>query len=161
MTNLEKAQAYARCQQIQLGPSLGFGTHGNVFVAVRNLEPTKSAVKVHNDEIPYRRECRVYERLLENGIVKIDDFHVPQLLMTDDALLVIEMTIVEPPFLLDFGGAYLDGAPEFGEEVWAEWQERKQEEFGSNWPKVEDVLCTLKGYGIHLLDVHPRNITFG
>jgi len=31
-------------------------------------------------------------------------FHVPQLLGADDELMAIEMTIVSPPYLLDFAG---------------------------------------------------------
>ena len=39
-------------------------------------------------------------------------------------------------------------------------QIRPENEHGADWPKVEDVLCTLRGYGIYLLDVHQRNIAF-
>ncbi len=152
---LRKAQEY-----VQLGAPLGSGTHGSVFAAERNVNPNNSAVKVHKEEDPYQRELRVYERLREAGITSIEGFNVPQLLGNDDELLVLEMTVVRRPFLLDFGGAYLDRPPEFPEEVWADWAERKKELFGADWPTVEDVLCTLRGYGIYLLDVHQRNIAF-
>jgi hypothetical protein len=78
----------------------------------------------------------------------------------DDQLLIIEMTIVEKPFLLDFGGAYLDRAPDFPENVWEEWRQQKEEQFGRNWQVVEGILMILRTYGIHLIDVHPRNIAF-
>ena len=72
------------------------------------------------------------------------------------------MTIVKPPFLLDFAGAYLDRAPDFPPEVIDEWREQKAEQFGDRWPDVIAVLEFLKSrYGIHLLDIHPANITFG
>src|SRR5947207_15845046 len=116
---LGKVRTYAERHQLWIGAPLGSGTHGNVFIAEGNVQPANSAVKVHKEEEAYHREFRVYERLLENQLIEIEGFHIPQLLRADDELLVIEMTIVEPPFLLDFGGAYLDRPPEFPEEVWA------------------------------------------
>lgn len=71
------------------------------------------------------------------------------------------MTIVHPPFLLDFASAYLDdNAPEFPEEVMEEWRTRKLEEFCGRWAEVERILAALRRYGIHLTDIHLGNITF-
>jgi hypothetical protein len=50
------------------------------------------------------------------------------------------MTIVEPPFLLDFGGADLDHRVDFPEEVMIEWHEEKREEFGERSSIVKRVL---------------------
>ena len=44
---------------------------------------------------------------------------------------VIEMTVVTPPFLLDFAGAYLDWPPEFSSEATEYWLHEKQEQFGT------------------------------
>jgi hypothetical protein len=60
----------------------------------------------------YLREKRAYERLKGAGVRTVRGFNVPQLLGCDDALPVIEMTIVQRPFVLDFAGAYLDVRPE-------------------------------------------------
>jgi hypothetical protein len=53
----------------------------------------------------------------------------PQLVRVDDQLLVIEMSIVDRPFVLDFAGAYLDAPPEFSESIWEEWEAQKREQF--------------------------------
>jgi len=120
----------------------------------------RSAIKLYVDHEPYHRERAVYERLAERGVTEVEGFKIPELLRADDALLVIEMTVVTRPYLLDFAGAYLDHPPEFPEDVWADWLEKKQEEFGARWAIVESVLAILRSYGVHLLDIHPRNITF-
>jgi hypothetical protein len=87
-------------------------------------------------------------------------FHVPQLIRYDDELRVIEMTIVTPPFVLDFAGAQLDFPPDFPEEVWEEWEAEKMEQFGSRWPEARAVLDALEEFDIYVSDVSPRNITF-
>jgi hypothetical protein len=87
--------------------------------------------------------------------------HVPQLLDFDDGLFVVEMTIVSKPYLLDFAGAFLDGVPEFSEDVLAAWEEQKREQFGPRWSVVEAVLSELRlRHGIYLTDVGPDNIAF-
>ena len=71
------------------------------------------------------------------------------------------MTIVKPPFLLDFASAYLDGtAPVFPDHVMQEWLADKQEQFGDNWPQAASVLAGLRRYGIQMTDIHPGNIGF-
>ena len=70
------------------------------------------------------------------------------------------MTIVRPPFLLDFADALLDEAPDFSEDVLRQWEEDKAEIFGEKWPEVTRVLTALQTLGIHLLDINPRNICF-
>ena len=87
--------------------------------------------------------------------------HVPQLVAWDDELLVMEMTIVTPPFLLDLGGAYLDWPPEFSEDAVAEWQREKREQFGERLPAVQGLQAILADeYGIYVTDVNPGNIMF-
>lgn len=78
----------------------------------------------------------------------------------DDEMPAIEMTIVQPPFLLDFSSACLDEAPDFPAGVLGEWRAEKQEQFAVRWPTVDLVLSELREYGIYLLDIHPGNITF-
>jgi hypothetical protein len=70
------------------------------------------------------------------------------------------MTIVKRPFVLDFAGAYLDQRPQFGDEVWADWEADKREQFEGNWPTVQKVLAAFEEFGIYLLDVSPSNIGF-
>src|SRR2546421_4357084 len=87
-------------------------------------------------------------------------FNVPQLMAYDDELRVLEMTIVKRPFVLDFAGAYLDKRPEFTDEVWADWEAEKREQFETRWPEVQRVLDAFEELGIYLLDVSPSNIAF-
>lgn len=139
---------------------LGIGTQGSVF-AFRNLSHSERfAVKFHERERAYYQELDVYLRLRELQIDSIRGHVVPQLLHYDDELLAIEMTIVSPPFCLDFGGAYLDRPPEYSPEVWADWREMKSEAFENNWPKVESILAEFRSYGIYIADVNPGNIRF-
>jgi hypothetical protein len=68
------------------------------------------------------------------------------------------MTIVKPPFVLDFAGATLDAVPEFSEEIMADWRASKEEQFGQDWSRVSLVIGDLARHRIHLLDVSPSNI---
>jgi hypothetical protein len=143
---------------MRLEDRLGSGVDGIVF---RSDRP--SAVKIFGHGDAFRRELACYQRLSEHSVLDIEGHRVPQLLDRDDSLLVIEMTVVQPPFLLDFAGSYLDEGPDFPEEVMAQWHEEKMEQFGAaRWERVQLVLAVLRGrYRIHLLDVNPGNITFG
>ena len=157
---IENARVYARRRQLQLAERLGFGIHGIVFSAENKSNFGKSVVKIHRYEEPYLRELSIYQRLLDEGIGEIAGFNVPDLLDADDGLRIIEMSLVARPFVLDFAGAYLDKAPEFSEEIWADWHAQKQEQFGRRWPEVETVLFALRKLGIHMVDVSPSNIAF-
>ena len=85
---------------------------------------------------------------------------MPQLVDCDDDLRVLEMTIFERPFVLDFAGAYLDTRPEFPADVWADWEADMREKFDARWPDVRRVLDAFEELGIYLLDVSPSNIAF-
>ena len=85
---------------------------------------------------------------------------VPQLIDYEDELLAIEMTIVSPPFCLDFGGAYLDRPPDYSAEVWEDWRRMKSEAFENDWPTVENILAEFKTFGIFIADLNPGNIKF-
>jgi hypothetical protein len=89
---------------------LGFGIHGTVLAAEDNTKPGFFAVKFHREQRPFELECRVYHRLREEQTTRILGFNVPQLLQIDEEFRAIEMTIVRPPFLLDFADARLDEA---------------------------------------------------
>ena len=118
------------------------------------------ALKGHRFEELYFREKAVYNRLDERCIHSVLGFNVPKLLDFDDRLLILEMTIVKRPFVLDFAGAYLNERPEFPAEVWADWESEKREQFEGRWPMVEKILAAFEALGIYLLDVSPSNIGF-
>ena len=105
-------------------------------------------------------ERDVYLRLRDLGIDLIQEHNVPQLIDYDDELLVIEMSVVVRPFVLDFGGAYLDRPPDYDEAILEEWRRQKEEQFEENWPKAESILAELRSHGIYVADVNPGNIGF-
>lgn len=157
-----KGQEYCRRHGCELvvGEDLGFGVHGSVFACVRPTSLSRNALKVHERIEPYRVERDVYLRLRDRGIDQIQGHHVPQLIDYDDELLVLEMSVVVRPFVLDFGGAYLDRAPDYDEEILEEWRRDKEEQFEENWPKAASILAELRRYGIYVADVNPGNIGF-
>ena len=157
---IQNARTYAALYQLCLAERLGFGIHGIVFVAENNTKAGKTAIKVHRAAEPYRRERAVYERLRAAGVSEVLGFNVPQLICIDDKLLVVEMTVVVRPFVLDFAGAYLDTPPDFPEEIWAAWEAEKREQFDVRWPKVQAILGELETLDIHMVDVSPSNVAF-
>ena len=157
---IQNARTYGAQNQLHLAERLGFGIHGIAFLAENNTKAGKTAVKVHRFGEPFQRECAVYERLRDAGVSKILGFNVPQLVRIDDKLLIVEMTVVVRPFVLDFAGAYLDTLPDFPEETWAEWESEKREQFDIRWPRVQAVLGELERLDIHMVDVSPSNVAF-
>jgi hypothetical protein len=114
---------------------------------------------LHRDFTAYEQEKLVYQRLRERSLHRILGFHLPTLIRFDDALLGIEMTIVKPPFVLDFAGATLDAVPEFSEEILADWRASKEEQFSENWSRVSLVLDELARHGIHCLsEQYPNSV---
>lgn len=148
-----RLEKYLAQHGIRTQDHLGSGVHGSVF-----LTDVQTAVKVHEASTPYRVERDVYRRLADRRVSKIRECAVPVLLYSDDELLVIEMTAVKPPFVLDFAGAYLDRRPDFSDETMAEWRIEKEEQFGSDWAEVDLILAHLEGLGVYLSDISPRNI---
>ncbi|MCY2974206.1 MAG: hypothetical protein NTW52_06015 [Planctomycetota bacterium] len=94
------------------------------------------------------------------NITHVAGHRIPIMTGSDDELLAIEMTIVSPPFCLDFGGAYLNRPPDYSAEVLEDWREMKSEAFEDNWPKVESILAEFRSFGVYIADVNPGNIRF-
>jgi hypothetical protein len=155
----ERACTFAERNNLRLSHGLGYGIHGSVWAVESHLQSGSSAIKVLYRQVPYHRERDVYQRLRDEGVNIIRECMVPLLLHCDDELLVIQITIVTRPFILDFAAAYLDEPPEFSEEVWADWRQDKEEQFGSQWPEVQAVMQELRNIGIHQTDVSPGNIS--
>jgi hypothetical protein len=99
--------------------------------------------------------------LYEFGIRQLDQFRVPTLLGQDEVQQVIEMTFVTPPFLLDFGKAYIDFPPDFSTEVLADWEQERSSLFEPDqWPIVRSLISQLAAIGIYYYDAKPGNVTF-
>lgn len=56
------------------------------------------------------------------------------------------MMVVKQPFVLDFGGAWLDVAPEFSENAWNQWQRQLDEVFEERATELRRVLAVLRSY---------------
>lgn len=150
-------EEYARRHNVIFGKQLGFGRDGTV-ISTR----ASTAVKFFTDDALYTRERDAYLIFVARGVSELCGHHVPQLIDLDDEFRALEMTIVEPPYLLDFASAYLEhNAPDFPEDIMEDWLQSKREEFGPRWPQVERVLDALRvEYGLVLLDINAANITF-
>ncbi len=149
----ERTQLYAAYQGIEIQHSLGAGYDGSVFATSR-----KSAIKAFHWQVQYDKERDIYLRLRKHQITEIVRCHVPRLIGFDDQLLVVEMTIVKPPYVLDFAGAYLDQRPDFPPEVRRQWEREKRIQFGADWKYVPRIVVAFERMGIFLADLNPRNI---
>jgi len=158
---VRRLATYATKRNLRLGRCLGSGVHGVVHEAESKAFPGFVAVKAHRNSAPYERERDAYQCLAHAHVREICGLSVPQFIAWNDDLLVVEMTMVQPPFILDFGGAWLDAtAPEFPPEVWDDWNRKIDEEFEARANDVRRVLAVLRSYGVVMLDVHPGNIRF-
>jgi len=154
---IERAKAYAKQRAVGLVEQLGAGLDGIVFAT-----GSQTAIKALRYEELYAREKAIYARLSELHVEQVEGFNVPRVLDFEDSLWVIEMEVVRPPYVLDFAGAYLDEEPPYvdSEEIMAQWESEKREQFEDRWPTVQRVLARFKQHGIYLADIKPGNITF-
>lgn len=152
--------AYAGRRSFLARRFLGSGKDGVVHEVESNDFPAFLAVKTFHRAEQFRRERDVYVRLREERGWQIEGHNIPQLVGYDDELMTIEMTMVTAPFILDFADAWLDEAPEFSEEVWADWNRKVEEDFEQRAGEVRRLLEVLRLHGVILLDVHPGNIRF-
>src|SRR5262245_54233035 len=103
-----RARSYANKAGIALLQALGYGIDGNVWHTSR-----QSSLKFFARLETYERERGCYRRLFDNDVSVLAGFEVPQLKDYNNSLLAIEMTIVSPPCILDFGKAYVDSPPDY------------------------------------------------
>ena len=99
----QRARLYSLNRKRAIEGPLGDGIDGGVWRTDK-----KTAVKACFRETSYVNERDCYRIFLEKGITDIHGFAVPHLFDYDDALMVVEMAIVRPPFILDFGKVYLN-----------------------------------------------------
>lgn len=153
------AQLYADARKITIHfeSPLGFGSDGTIWPNSRG-----SALKILINERNYRVERDCYLRLRDERIRRVGKLNVPMLVDYDDELRAIEMTIVKPPYLLDFGKVYIDHPPVYwhDEQLMANFYEEKAPLFGKNWPRVLSAMASLEQLGIYYVDPRPQNIAF-
>ncbi len=151
-----RAQVYADERSIAIvnANPLGFGQDGAVWETDR-----ETAVKAFERERNYLNERDAYQRLAEEKINRIGPFDVPTLVAFDHELMIVEMGIVSPPYLLDFGKAYVDRASPYTPEQIAESIDESRQLFDAgDWPAIEAAVLDLKLIGIIYLDIKPANI---
>jgi len=151
----ENARKYAAENEIELIKSLGHGTDGHVWST--NLD---TAVKAFERETNYARELECYQRLAEKDVVQVSGFSVPSLVGHSDELLIVEMDIVSPPCVLDFGKAYVDDMPQQLNEMWRAEIETFEDIFEDNAYQAKVIIFALQQYGIFYFDAKPNNIKF-
>lgn len=156
---LARAYEYALRQRKKLTESrLGSGQDGIVLQT-----ESRTAIKALNHLDQCERERNAYWRLQNREIQSVAGFNVPKLIHWSDSLMVIEMSVVKPPFVVDFAGAWLDGPSPSVSEKPLEWQEHVKELFDTaeRWERVREVISGFRRIGIYLSDVKPGNIMFG
>ena len=138
-------------------PALGHGTDGSVWRTSRG-----TAVKSFFYEKNYRDELECYLRLMKYEISEICGLAVPTYEDSSDSLLTLEMSIVQKPYLLDFGKVYIDEPPPyFGDrQLMENWYAEVRDLFESDAETVHSVLFFLQKFGIYYVDPKPANIRF-
>ena len=117
-------------------------------------------LKVHRYEDRFRREMAAYDRLTERGLKRLQGFRIPELTQYDEELLVLELSFVRPPYILDFTEVGLDQRPPDFQLDDPDWEAEKRRVFGRRWADVRRLLEGLMQYGIYYCDVHNQNIRF-
>lgn len=142
---------------VDLGEPLGSGLDGVVYSTSRS-----TAIKVYSNPSKFERELAIYRRLRSHDVSQIQGFNVPQLINFNVELKVIEMSVVRPPYVLDFAKSSLDDQPDYPADVWGEWRRRIRREFEDRWPVAISIYEELRWkYGIYHEDISPRNVNFG
>lgn len=153
----KRARLYCDTKGMRLvvNPILGFGSDGRVW-----RTSAGTAVKAFEMAKCYTQEQECYRRLSGARVVEIDGLAVPAMEGFDDKLMVVEMSIVQKPYLLDFGKVHLDKPPPYYKDanVMSDLTSRIEDDFGDQAFRIYGVLSTLTSFGIWYTDPSCRNI---
>lgn len=147
-----RANAYAIENELTITEYLGGGEDGGVWATDQQM-----ALKFCEREKNYLRELACYDILERNGIDSINGCDIPRLIGWDDDLLLIQMLVVKPPYILDFGKAHLS-PPDYSPEVLADHEEKTREQWGHRIGEIHSIVWQLRQIGIYYLDTKPGNI---
>src|SRR5262245_3012843 len=106
---LEYARSYTDSRGMAASLQLlGAGTDGTVW-----LTSDRTAIKAFRlvEQFEIEKEC--YLRLAAERVTVVRGFVVPRMVDCNSKLHVIEMSVVQAPYILDFGKCYLDAPPRF------------------------------------------------
>ena len=63
--------------------------------------------------------------------------------------------------MVDFAAAGLDRPlSQFTAEILAQIAAEREENFGEDWPRVQQLLSEFRKIGVHLSDIRPANVRF-
>jgi hypothetical protein len=146
------ARVYAKLRGLNVTKYLGGGTDGDVWATNGD-----TAIKCCTREDGYLAELASYETLAHHGIDSIDECVIPRLVSHDDTMLVIELEIVSPPYILDFGKVHFR-PPDFSPETMEDEQVKRLEDWGDRVPEIQSIVWQLERIGIYYLDTKIGNI---
>ncbi|MEZ6034375.1 MAG: hypothetical protein R3C17_14870 [Planctomycetaceae bacterium] len=95
---MERRSAYCSCHGVVIQfdePDWGL----DAFLWRTTVE---TVVKIHRYHERCQKELATYQRLAERKIVRLKGFAFPQLVKYDEELHILELSIVSPPYILDF-----------------------------------------------------------
>ncbi len=145
----DRKAAYGKLRGLTIEKEFGGGYDGCVFQTSK-----MTAIKVFGYTELYERELEIYQYMNKWNIRQVDAFHIPRLIAFDKALAIIEMSVVTPPFIVDFASAAIERPIERGDE----WHAKMADDFEDDWPLVRHAIWRLEDeHGIYIADVHPRN----
>ena len=150
---MKRLHQFAAARDMAIVERLGGGTDGEVWGT-----DVSTVLKAFVRQETFEIEIACYHRLEERGIRSILGFRIPKLESHDTALRVMELSTVKPPYLLDFGKAYLDRNHDFSDEAMEDWQAQMDEIWGDYWPTIRAIKNKLQSVGILYLDTKPGNI---
>ena len=126
---------------------LGFGVSGVVFLSPGGT----TAIKIHQRLRSFQVELQAYEIITKHGLFDICGLSIPRLLHYDTKMRIIEMTVVEPPYLLDFAGVTFEPI-DFSTDTQREIGLKIERQFGTNAHFAYLVQHELEKYGIYYLE---------
>ncbi len=136
---------------------MGEGKDGLVLAADNG-----NAVKVHVYAESYQYERDAYIRFRDLGVEEAAGFQIPVLIDFDDDLFVIEMSIVSPPFVVDFASVRLDEEPDLIEDEGNTLADMVFDRFGDDLAPTVLAMrqALIDEAGAYLLDLHAHNVKF-
>jgi len=149
----DRLEDYCKDHGVAADQIIGYGVDGFVWRTQQN-----SVLKVHRHPREFEWECAAYQRLKEHGIRRLRGFAIPTLLDYDRDLLVLELSFVSPPFVLDFGAASVNRPVEGVDSESDEFRDNVRRRYLHHADEVLLVIDALRLYGIYLSDIHPGNI---
>ena len=156
LRTLRRLTTFSAKLQLSIVDTVGGGKDGSVFKTSRH-----TALKLFDNDTIYRKELAAYRVLREKRVQLVNQFKIPWLMSWHNGIRAIEMTLVRPPFIVDFASAILDEDWRDDDQLEQQLRERVEELFDERALDVFSALERLATlHGVHLLDAHPANIKF-